>query len=81
MKAIAPKMGDDLGHNRQVCARVWKRPAQYRVRGKGQGDYVQVPSGKAFFLDAETVGFLFGNEEFFLLARKYTIMRRRILIR
>jgi hypothetical protein len=28
------------------------------------------PSGKSFFLDAETVGFLSGNEEFFLLARK-----------
>jgi hypothetical protein len=28
------------------------------------------PSGKSFFPDAETVGFLSGNEEFFLLARK-----------
>ena len=30
----------------------------------------EFPSGKSFFPDAETVGFLSGNEEFFLLARK-----------
>jgi hypothetical protein len=28
------------------------------------------PSGKSFFPDAGTIGFLYGNEEFFLLARK-----------
>ncbi len=30
----------------------------------------QFPSGKSFFPDAEPIGFLSGNEEFFLLARK-----------
>ena len=64
----------------------WIQPKIFTIRPQGSGSAVfflpvaggynfrgmanKFPSGNSLFPDVETDGFLYGNKEFFLLARK-----------